>query len=39
MMRAAFEDIKLNGDIPARVFDEKRFEGYPVELIETPPAR
>jgi hypothetical protein len=39
LMRAAFEGIKLNGDIPAKVFDEKRFEGYPTELIEAPPAR
>jgi hypothetical protein len=39
LMRAEFEDVKLNGNIPARVFDEKRFEGYPTELIEAPPAR
>jgi hypothetical protein len=39
LMRAAFVDIKLNGDIPASVFDEKRFEGYPTELIDAPPAR
>ncbi len=39
LMRTAFDDIKLNGDIPARMFDEHRFEGYPTELIEVPPAR
>jgi len=39
LMRASFGEIKLNGDIPAKVFDEKRFEGYPTELIEVPPAR
>jgi len=39
LMRALFADVKLNGDIPARVFDEKRFEGYPIERIEAPPAR
>jgi hypothetical protein len=39
LMRAAFDGIKLNGDIPAKVFDEHRFEGYPTELIEAPPAR
>ena len=39
LMRAAFDDIKLNGDIPAKVFDKNRFEDYPTELIEAPPAR
>ena len=39
MMHAAFDDFKLNGDIPARIFDESRFEGYPTELIEAAPAR
>jgi hypothetical protein len=38
LMRAALGDIQLNRDIPAKVFDEKRFEGYPSELIEAPPA-
>jgi hypothetical protein len=39
LMRATFEGVQLNGDIPARIFDEKRFEGFPTELIEAPPAR
>ncbi|MGD1000688.1 MAG: hypothetical protein ABSA67_08310 [Candidatus Brocadiia bacterium] len=39
LMRALFADVKLNDDIPAKRFDEKRFEGYPTELIEAPPAR
>ncbi len=39
LMRTLFADVKLNGDIPARIFDEKRFEGYPVERLEAPPAR
>jgi hypothetical protein len=39
MMKAALVNIKLNGDIPASVFDEKRLESYPTELITAPPAR
>ena len=39
LMRAQFSGVKLNADIPARIFDEKRFEGYPTERIEAPPAR
>jgi hypothetical protein len=39
LMRVQFGDIKLNGQIPARIFDEKRFEGYPTEPMEAPRVR
>ena len=39
LMRTTFADIKVNGDIPAKRFDESRFENLPTELIEAAPAR